>query len=275
MTKTNVAIQSQGNNVRSLIGSMQGHFEKALPKHLTGDRFTRIAISAISKNPKLAEATQPSLLGALMTFAQLGLEPNTPLGHAYLVPFRNRGTMEVTPIIGYKGLLDLAYRTGQYQTIDAFPVYKDDHLVTMHGFEEKLEFRPSDKPREKGEQPIKYLAYYVLKNGGRRFRVWNREDCLAHGQKFSKSFNNGPWKTDTNAMCMKTVLIDLMKLAPMSSEDKSMFEAVARDNATVTFDDKENTIDVDFADPKLIEADNKGEAEKIEKTEKKLEEVGL
>lgn len=279
---TNSVQVAPANNVRSLISSMQSHFEKALPAHLTGDRFTRIALTAISKNPKLAQCTQPSLLGALMTFAQLGLEPNTPLGHAYLVPFNNSTKingqwvkrLEVTPIIGYKGVLDLAYRTGNYQTIDAFAVYKNDHLVHMHGFEEKLEYRPSDEPRENNEKPIKYLAYYVLKNGGKRFRIWNHQDCIEHGKKFSKSFAKGPWQTDTEAMCKKTVLLDLLRYAPLSSEDKSVMEIIARDNATVNLEPGKD-IDVEFTDASLIEIENNNDINIGTKEAKELKEVGL
>lgn len=70
---------------------------------MTPERFMRMALSAINNTPKLAECTQISFLAALMNAAQLGLEPNTPLGQAYLIPYNNKGTMECQFQIGYKG----------------------------------------------------------------------------------------------------------------------------------------------------------------------------
>lgn len=82
-------------NVQRLILSMKTQIERALPKVMTPERFTRITMSAIANNPQLAQCTTQSLLGAMMQAAQLGVEPNTPLGQAYLIPYRNKGTLEV------------------------------------------------------------------------------------------------------------------------------------------------------------------------------------
>ena len=94
------------------IKQMEKEVKKALPSVMTPERFTRIVLSALSTNPKLAETTPQSFLGAMMTAAQLGVEPNTPLGQAYLIPYRNKGVMECQFQLGYKGLIDLAYRSG-------------------------------------------------------------------------------------------------------------------------------------------------------------------
>lgn len=81
----------QPQTIKQWITSMQPEIEKALPSVITAERFTRMALTAISTNPKLAECTPKSFMAALMQAAQLGLEPNTPLGQAYLVPYRNKG----------------------------------------------------------------------------------------------------------------------------------------------------------------------------------------
>ena len=75
--------------------SMKKQFEKALPKYITPDKFVRIALTAINSNPELAQCTQTSLLAAMMNSAQLGLEFNTPLGEAYLIPYRNKKTKQI------------------------------------------------------------------------------------------------------------------------------------------------------------------------------------
>ena len=87
--------------MQDYIKKMQGEIAKALPSVLTPERFTRITLSALSTNPKLAQTTPKSFLGAMMTAAQLGMEPNTPLGQAYLIPFKNHGVLECQFQLGY------------------------------------------------------------------------------------------------------------------------------------------------------------------------------
>lgn len=100
-----------------LIKAMEPQIRRALPSTITLERFTRIALSALNTTPKLKECTATSFLVALMNAAQLGLEVNSPLGQAYLIPYKNKGVYEVQFQIGYKGLLDLAYRSPQLQTV--------------------------------------------------------------------------------------------------------------------------------------------------------------
>ena len=96
---------------------MHTQIEKALPSVITPERFTRIALTAYSRNEKLQECTAESFLGSMMQAAQLGVEPNTPLGQAYLIPYRNKGVMEVQFQLGYRGMIDLAYRSGEVQNL--------------------------------------------------------------------------------------------------------------------------------------------------------------
>ena len=105
--------------IKDWIKVMEPAIKKALPSVITPERFTRMALTAISVNPKLAECTPKSFMGSLMNAAQLGLEPNTPLGQAYLIPYKNKGNMEVQFQIGYKGLIELAYRSGEFANIYA------------------------------------------------------------------------------------------------------------------------------------------------------------
>ena len=115
----NAAVKKTGKTMQDYVKSMQGEIAKALPSVITPERFTRMVLSAISTNPKLAECTPQSFLGAMMTAAQLGMEPNTPLGQAYLIPYKNHGTLECQFQLGYKGLIDLAYRSGEVNIIQA------------------------------------------------------------------------------------------------------------------------------------------------------------
>jgi recombination protein RecT len=85
----------EAKNMKQHIQAMGSEISKALPEVITPERFTRMALTAISTNGQLANSSPRSLLGALMNAAQLGLEPNTPLGQAYLIPFRNGKTGEI------------------------------------------------------------------------------------------------------------------------------------------------------------------------------------
>ena len=110
-------------SMQAYIKQMQGEIKKALPAVMTPERFTRIVLSALSTNPKLGQTTPQSFLAAMMTAAQLGMEPNTPLGQAYLIPFYNNKThcSECQFQLGYKGLIDLAYRSGEVSIIRSLP----------------------------------------------------------------------------------------------------------------------------------------------------------
>ena len=113
--KTQLEVKQQGGNkktLQALIQSMQGEIARALPQAITPERFTRMALSAVSSNPDLSHCESKSFLGAMMTAAQLGLEPNTPLGQAYLIPYKDKGELKAQFQLGYKGLIDLAYRSG-------------------------------------------------------------------------------------------------------------------------------------------------------------------
>ena len=149
--KQNLAKRAESGNVKlnksmniaEMIKVLEPEIRKALPSVITPERFTRMALSAINNTPKLAECTQMSFLAALMNAAQLGLEPNTPLGQAYLIPFQNKGVLECQFQLGYKGLINLAYRNEQLQTIQAQCVCANDEFEYELGLNSKLFHKPA------------------------------------------------------------------------------------------------------------------------------------
>ena len=203
--------------MQTYIKAMEGEIKKALPSVITPERFTRMVLSALSVNPKLASCTPKSFLGAMMSAAQLGLEPNTPLGQAYLIPFKNKGIDEVQFQIGYKGLIDLAYRSGEVEVVQAQIVYENDDFECQYGLEPKLTHKPADKDR--GE-PIKVYAVFKTKSGGYGFEVMSMDDVRLHAKKYSKAYSSGfsPWSTNFEEMAKKTVLKRVLKYAPMKSD---------------------------------------------------------
>lgn len=212
--------KTQRGTMQDLIQNMQGEIAKALPSVMTPERFTRIATSALSANPKLAECVPITFLGAMMTAAQLGLEPNTPLGQAYLIPRYNGKTkcMECSFQLGYKGLIDLAYRSGEIANIYAYTVYEHDEFSYELGLEQKLRHVPALKDR--GE-PVAFYAGYKTKDGGYGFTVMSVDDVRKHAQKYSESVKKGyssPWDTSFEEMAKKTVLKAALKYAPLKTD---------------------------------------------------------
>ena len=204
-------------SIADLIKAMKPEIEKALPEVLTPERFTRMALSALNTTPKLAECTQMSFLSALMNAAQLGLEPNTPLGEAYLIPYYDKGVCQCQFQMGYKGLLNLAYRNPQMQMITAQAVYENDKFEYELGLNPKLVHKPALHNR--GEV-ILFYSMYKLVNGGFGFEVMSKEDMDDYAREYSKSFDSSfsPWKNNYMGMAKKTVIKKALKYAPLRTD---------------------------------------------------------
>lgn len=201
--------------IQDYVKVMMPEIKKALPSVMTPERFARITLSALSSNQTLQQCSPQSFLGAMMTAAQLGLEPNTPLGQAYLIPYRNHGKMEAQFQLGYKGLIDLAYRSGEVSTIQAHTVYENDEFTYELGLEPKLHHVPAKKDRG---DPVYFYAVFRTKDGGYGFEVMSVDDVRAHARKYSKAYNNGPWQTNFEEMAKKTVLKRALKYAPLKTD---------------------------------------------------------
>ncbi len=242
-----VAKAAKNKTIKDYIRAMEGEIAKALPSVMTPERFTRITLSALSSNPDLQGTTPASFLGAMMTAAQLGLEPNTPLGQAYLIPYKNKGTLECQFQLGYRGMIDLAYRSGEVQIIQAHIVYANDKFDFSFGIDPKLNHVPA--LGERGEATHVY-AMFRTKDGGYGFDVMTIDDVRRHASKYSKSYSSSysPWNTNFEEMAKKTVLKRVLKYAPLKSD---FARAVAADGSIKT------EIDSDMLDvtPKMIEVD--------------------
>ena len=228
-----VAVQAQQTEKKSMqqyIKAMDGEIKKALPSVITPERFTRMVLSALSTTPLLAKCTPQSFLGAMMSAAQLGLEPNTPLGQAYLLPFKNHGVMEVQFQIGYKGLIDLAYRSGEVEVVQAHVVYEHDEFDCEYGLTPKLVHKPAASDRG---NPVKVYALFRTKSGGYGFEVMSMDDVRRHAEKYSKAYSSSfsPWKTNFEEMAKKTALKKVLKYAPLKSD---FVRAVVQDGGVKT-----------------------------------------
>ncbi len=213
---------SKNMNIADLIKAIEPEIKKALPAVMTPERFTRIALSALNTTPKLAECSQMSFLAALMNAAQLGLEVNSPLGQAYLIPYNNKGKLECQFQIGYKGMLGLAYRNPEIQTIQAQAVYENDDFEYELGLDSKLYHKPALSDRGKVRC---YYALYKLRNGGYGFEVMSRSDVEDYAKRYSKATDSSysPWVNNFDSMAKKTVIKQLLKYAPLRTDlEKAM-----------------------------------------------------
>lgn len=215
--KVAVTNTTEKKTMQTYIKAMEGEIKKALPSVITPERFTRMVLSAISVNPKLGSCTPGSFLGAMMSAAQLGLEPNTPLGQAYILPYMNKGVLEAQFQLGYKGLIDLAYRSGEVEVIQSHIVYENDEFECNYGLEPTLNHTPAADDRG---DPIKVYAMFKTKSGGFGFEVMSMADVRRHAEKYSKAYNSSfsPWKTNFEEMAKKTVLKRVLKYAPLKSD---------------------------------------------------------
>lgn len=211
------AARAEKKTMQAYIKAMEPAIKKALPSVITPERFTRMVLSALSSTPKLAECSPQSFLAAMMTAAQLGVEPNTALGQAYLLPYRNHGQMECQFQLGYKGLIDLAYRSGEVSVIQAHTVYENDVFEYELGMDPKLRHVPAKADR--GEA-VAYYAMFKTKDGGYGFEVMSVDDVQRHAQRYSKSYGSGssPWRSNFDEMAKKTVLKRALKYAPLKSD---------------------------------------------------------
>lgn len=206
--------------------ALKPEIAKALPSHFDAERMTRIIQTALRTNKKLNECTLPSFLGSVLTLAQLGLEPNTPLGQAYLIPRKNRGVMECTTLIGYEGLLDLVYRGGKVALVYAHVVREGDVFDYDFGLNRNL----IHKPIAPDEAPMTH-AYAVaeLLTGHKAFVVLTREQVIRRKLSAQGTANAAsPWNTHAEEMWKKTAVRHLTKYLPRSS---AIAQAAAFDEA--------------------------------------------
>ena len=211
--------------ISKLLQENKKEIAAALPKHISIDRMVMIAQTAATSVPALLDCYTPSLFGAMIKCSQLGLEPNNALGQAYMIPFRNskQNRTDVQLIIGYRGMIDLARRSGHVVSMNAQAVREGDEFNWGFGLEEKLDHKPGS---DRGEI-THFYAYAKLTGGGHQFDVLTKQDVdkiMAGTQSKGKY---GPWADHYEQMGRKTMIRRLFNYLPVSIE---MAEAAAIDS---------------------------------------------
>ncbi|HEX7098931.1 MAG TPA: recombinase RecT [Acidimicrobiia bacterium] len=208
---------SKGEHYRRQLEKLEPQLRLALTKSdgspiIDPQRFARIALTSLRTTKGLLECSEVSILGAIVSAAQLGLEPGGPLGHAYLVPFKK----ECQLIIGYQGMIQLALRSGMVSEIQGRVVHDGDHFEYEYGTNQYLRHVPA--AAAKPEITHAY-AHARLVTGGSPFVVLTKNEVDAvRARSKGADRESSPWNTDYEAMARKTAVRQLFKWLPASVE---------------------------------------------------------
>lgn len=271
-TRAQNAVERQQDPTRATlkdqIKGMEAQFALAMPRGSEAAQLVRDALTAINTTPKLAQCDPTSVLGALMTCAQLGLRPGV-LGHAWVLPYyssKDRG-YRAQLIIGYQGLVDLAHRTGRIASLIAREVHEHDHFDVDYGLADSLVHKPL-LTGARGDV-IGYYAIVKFTTGGHSFIYASRADVEKHRDKFASAKSRegkifGPWVDHFDSMALKTVVRELAKWMPKSTEFASAISAdggvrvdlsPAADVAQATTYVEADTVDAELVEPGDPDAD--------------------
>ncbi|GAA1176163.1 recombinase RecT [Streptomyces rhizosphaericus] len=243
---------AQQSTLVQFVQKLRPQIERALPAHVGGaDRIARIALTELRRVEHLAESTQESFAGALMTCSALGLEPGGVSGEAYLLPFWNKKIRqyEVQLVVGYQGMIRLFWQHPLAAGLDTHTVFEGDDFEYEYGLAPVLRHKPA-RGSAKG-QPTHYYAVARLTNGGSAFVVLDVDDVEAI-RKRSRAKDFGPWSTDYDAMARKTCIRQLFKLLPKSAELARAVahdETVRRDPSPEGFDTPGDYIEGEVVEP--------------------------
>jgi recombination protein RecT len=245
----NNALQTSKSNMPATIKSLfsddkiKKRFEEILGKKAQG--FMSSVMNVTNNNKLLRNADAQTVMSAAVVAATLDLPIDPNLGFSYIVPYAGKAQFQM----GYKGFVQLALRTGQYQKMNAIPVYKNQ----FKSFNALTETLNADFDTI-GEGEIEgYAVYFELVNGFSKTAYFSKKDLLAHGKRYSKTFGNGPWQTNPDEMCLKTAIKKtLTKWGILSIE---MQTAIKADQGIIKKDNLEDDDSIEYPDANAIEAD--------------------
>lgn len=248
MSNTQVATQQNNMSLGELMHSpaVVGKLNEVWNSPQMANSFMSSVISVANGNPQLRNAEPMSIIGAAMVAATMQLQVIPTLGQCYIIPYGKKAQFQV----GYLGLLQLCQRSGQFKKILAAPVHEGEY-VSGDEFDEEYVF---DKKQKKSDKVIGYMAKFELLNGFTKVAYWDIDKVKAHATKFSQAFRagfNSPWKSDFDAMALKTVLKSILKFAPKSIE---MQNAVTFDQSVINTNTSDvQDLDIDAFAPEYVD----------------------
>jgi len=244
-----LAVRSVQTDLEKLLPALSQALPETIKKYLTPERVVKVALLAIRKSPLLAQCSKESILQCVMDSASLGLDVGGMLGHAYMVPFKNnkKGIYESQLVIGYKGFINLARRSGEVLSVKSEVVYdKDEFDVDLASGD-----LPKHKPFLRGDRGKPYLVYCVARfwDGGNHTEVMTLADCDKIRQR-SRAKDTGPWanKEDYLEMCKKTVTRRAAKYWPLATDTANdISQAVEVDQRAEVSPDAEDVISAAYS----------------------------
>ena len=248
MSSTQITTQQQNMSLSELMHSpaVVGKLNDVWNSPQMANSFMSSVISVANGNPQLRKAEPMSIIGAAMVAATMQLQVIPTLGQCYIIPYGSKAQFQV----GYLGLLQLCQRSGQFKKILAAPVHEGEY-ISGDEFDEDYVF---DRKQRKSDKVIGYMAKFELLNGFTKVAYWDIDKVKAHATKFSQAFRSGfnsPWKSDFDAMAMKTVMKSILKYAPKSIE---MQNAVTFDQAVINTNTSDvQDLDIDAFAPEYVD----------------------
>jgi len=260
-----------GGSLVAQIESMKPQLARAMSNAIDVEVLARTIITEVRKVPKLANCSKESFFGALFDCAQMGLVPG-PMGHVYLIPYGN----ECTLVIGYKGLLELCYRSPRIESVETYVVCENDQFEQTFGLNPDIIHKVDPAVKERGAMTHVYAVCRIKGLAIPRFEVMSRDEVDAI-MKRAKASANGPWKTDYNEMARKTVFRRLSKTLPLTtdvmdaiSRDERVSHATQQPDGTILLEDAGSVYDMvdEFAEPEKKERKPRGGAKTVKDAEK-------
>lgn len=214
-----LTLREKAVDIQHFLSSRKGAFAELMPKHMTPEKLVKGILAAATRNPRILECTQQSILNCAIVSASMGLDIGRPRGGAYMVPFRNNKApgrpYEATLIPDYRGLMDLAYRSGRVLSIEARAVYSADDFDWAYGSDTHITHKPALSDR--GELIAVYGVAHI-KDARPALYVMGLDEVNEHRAR-SRAAKEGPWVTDYVAMALKTVVKSLVNWLPQSQDD--------------------------------------------------------
>jgi len=179
--------------------------------------------------------------------ASLKLPLVKSLGYAYVVPYKSTPTF----IIGYKGLVQLALRSGQYTALNADCLYEGEEVSFN-----RLTGQMSIIGQATSNKAVGYFAYFKLVNGFEKAMYMTTEQVQEYARKYSKAYNSGPWQTQFDSMAKKTILRQLLKFGPMSTDmqtAENMEVSSAQERSQASINANANRVPIDMNPPIVVD----------------------
>ena len=208
--KLNTPAVQQPANFPTMLKQQQVRLKNIAPEGISITKLSSAIMAQFRANPKLAQCDPMSIMGAFIQAAQLGLEASDQLGLCYFIPYKNQCTLQ----LGYKGMIELAYRSGKVKSIAARVVNANDVFKYSYGIDDVLEHTPAIADR--GEM-IGVYAIAKLVGGGVHFEVLSKED-VEKTRKASRAGTSTPWREHFEEMAKKTAIRRLFKYLPVGTD---------------------------------------------------------